>query len=1209
LDKTTDSQITQVDANKAFYIHVIASDDFGITQVRFSSDDSQEGNPTGSWTEWLSWDTSSSHWTGYWNAVTKKKEWTFTTAGSKEVWAEVKDTSGKTKSAKANIYCYSPTKEEWVSYVPTPEQTEIEISTEGGVASAKVILTFPNAGYRVTDWGTVRRDGNELSAEAKVERWTGASAQVITALNHTYNLGTLAPGAYKFTFKAWGQTVESKAFEIKPELKPSMNIQPTAWSDSVEAGKSKSQTFTVSASGGTVKNVILTKISGPDWLAVSSPSLGDIPAGSSKRFMIIASPPTGISGLFGYSVRITCAEGEPKSVDVSGTITVLWPASPTPTADVFQFPVGKLNQLGIRIATKEKGDDDGWSVEENFGDFDADIRGYHPGEDWNRDTEGDTDVGENVYAVANGIVYDIKESVKRGLGGGVVIRHALTDGTEVYSVYVHIEPSRDLRIGQAVNRGIPVGKIAKIDLPAHLHFEIRTKPTKPVEQGGWYPNDMGNGYYETTEKMREDGFLDPSQFILSHIGREIPELKQKLKERISLLLEGSVDTYPPHLQVPFAQSKYDELYKAGIDFNVLSVEALEKAERLLEEGDPGGAQKYLNRALRLRMASDGCFSAAAEVAEKRYKTIQDVIRPIYELDKIAAKAIAVGIPGAEPLINALYFSTDFAIDYSEAGWEEAVKNRAADIAVDVLLSEIKIDGRALEDLLKNRIGKVTFPVIQEAVEKNKQAIASKIAKQLGLELAVWASEKTGKELDRVSNQIAEEAARLVRSWLMSRLKSPGELRVYDSQGRVTGLVRGEVKNEIPRSVYDNEAVIIFYPTDSYCYEVAGTDNGVYGLEVTSAESGKVNAFAVSSVPTSAGCVHHYAIDWSALVASEGRGGVAVRIDSDGDGTFENVFSPLALEKTEIAPPVRIITPELAVLETPQDLSRPVSLGEKFEMHLRRVKPEVPLELRMENSKISRVLVDLKKARENVKVTIEKLQGRPSGLPNPPGLTWAYCRIEVSVPDDAVENAEIDFWVSKEWLSFHQIDKRDIRLLRFEGGWKELKTEVCEEDAACVIYRAMTPAFSVFAVTARAPLPSALGKVASASALAVILISVLAVLRRRRGKGVCFNCGKEPPAGARFCPFCGAKLEGSLREREPSRELPVPSRSKTRPNLRAPAGKARKARALGGRNTLRKQRKVLRPRGPLGPRTLGPRTVLRSKEKKSEGFIEDLSQLR
>jgi len=106
-----------------------------------------------------------------------------------------------------------------------------------------------------------------------------------------------------------------------------MDIQPRTWDDSVEAGKSKSQTFTVSASGGIVKGVTVNKISGPDWLTISPTSLGDIPAGSPKTFIVTASPPAGTIGSFDYLIRVSCTEGEPRSIDISGTITVT-PATP-----------------------------------------------------------------------------------------------------------------------------------------------------------------------------------------------------------------------------------------------------------------------------------------------------------------------------------------------------------------------------------------------------------------------------------------------------------------------------------------------------------------------------------------------------------------------------------------------------------------------------------------------------------------------------------------------------------------------------------------------------------------------------------------------------------------------------------------------------------------------------------------------------------------
>lgn len=91
--------------------------------------------------------------------------------------------------------------------------TEIRIWTSGGNTFAEVRLTFPNTGYRVTDWGEVARNDSSFSVNARVERWTGGSGQAITTLEHTYPLGALAPGAYSFTFKSHGIVVKSQQFD------------------------------------------------------------------------------------------------------------------------------------------------------------------------------------------------------------------------------------------------------------------------------------------------------------------------------------------------------------------------------------------------------------------------------------------------------------------------------------------------------------------------------------------------------------------------------------------------------------------------------------------------------------------------------------------------------------------------------------------------------------------------------------------------------------------------------------------------------------------------------------------------------------------------------------------------------------------------------------------------------------------------------------
>jgi len=126
--------------------------------------------------------------------------------------------------------------------------------------------------------------------------------------------------------------------------------------------------------------------------------------------------------------------------------------------------------------------------------------------------------------------------------------------------------------------------------------------------------------------------------------------------------------------------------------------------------------------------------------------------------------------------------------------------------------------------------------------------------------------------------------------LAANLCSPGELRVYDSQNRVTGLVNGQVKQEIPDSIYfeQDRIVVIYSPSDTYRYEVAGTDEGTYGLDITLIEDGGAMIFAATDIPTTSGVVHDYTIDWEALL--EGEGGVTVQIDADGDGLFEDTFT-------------------------------------------------------------------------------------------------------------------------------------------------------------------------------------------------------------------------------------------------------------------------------------------------------------------------------
>jgi uncharacterized repeat protein (TIGR01451 family) len=128
------------------------------------------------------------------------------------------------------------------------------------------------------------------------------------------------------------------------------------------------------------------------------------------------------------------------------------------------------------------------------------------------------------------------------------------------------------------------------------------------------------------------------------------------------------------------------------------------------------------------------------------------------------------------------------------------------------------------------------------------------------------------------------------SAIILQVKCPIEPRIYNFLGNITGLVNGEIKEEIPHSIYESEnrTIVIFSPSASYRYEVVGTEEGTYGLRIISVEDGEVINFTATDIPTAPGAVHQYTIDWEAL--SQGEQGVTVQIDNDGDGVFEQTFT-------------------------------------------------------------------------------------------------------------------------------------------------------------------------------------------------------------------------------------------------------------------------------------------------------------------------------
>lgn len=163
-------------------------------------------------------------------------------------------------------------------------------------------------------------------------------------------------------------------------------------------------------------------------------------------------------------------------------------SQPPVIADSFAYPIGKNETV------TQKRDKDDWY---NALDFGAD---NHLGEDWNKNSGGNTDCGEPVYAIGNGAVTYAGDA-GYGWGNVVIVTHTLADGTKVQSLYGHL--LEITKTNGEVKKREQIGKVGNANgrYLCHLHLEVREESCP-----SW--NDVYVGY----SPIRY-GWVDPSNFI------------------------------------------------------------------------------------------------------------------------------------------------------------------------------------------------------------------------------------------------------------------------------------------------------------------------------------------------------------------------------------------------------------------------------------------------------------------------------------------------------------------------------------------------------------------------------------------------------------------------------------------------------------------------------------------------------------------------
>ena len=185
-------------------------------------------------------------------------------------------------------------------------------------------------------------------------------------------------------------------------------------------------------------------------------------------------------------------------------------------ADGFDFPFGDGDGGGTYqdIATGQT--HSGWYTATRFGETYE--LGIHTGEDWNGAGGGNTDLGQDVFAVANGRVV-FAGDCGRLWGNVIVIEHVFYENHErktIRSLYAHLQTMK-VRANDPVRRRQGIATIGQDPdklFSAHLHLELRWDET--LSPTYWPSSDNKD------LQWIQQHYTDPSSFINSHRKTFVP---------------------------------------------------------------------------------------------------------------------------------------------------------------------------------------------------------------------------------------------------------------------------------------------------------------------------------------------------------------------------------------------------------------------------------------------------------------------------------------------------------------------------------------------------------------------------------------------------------------------------------------------------------------------------------------------------------------
>jgi murein DD-endopeptidase MepM/ murein hydrolase activator NlpD len=199
-----------------------------------------------------------------------------------------------------------------------------------------------------------------------------------------------------------------------------------------------------------------------------------------------------------------------------------------PVADGFDFAIGDKDAKGSYQDKATGKSFNGWYIATHF--TESYNLGLHTGEDWNGVGGGNTDLGQNVFAIAHGRVA-FAANYGQPWGNVVVVDHLFYENNQkkqIRSLYAHLREIK-VRAAQDVQRRQLIGTVGQDPgktFAAHLHLELRWDQTLTPS---FWPSSNG----KDVAWIREH-YAEPSLFIKQHRRLRVPQ-----KEAMLVLIEQS----------------------------------------------------------------------------------------------------------------------------------------------------------------------------------------------------------------------------------------------------------------------------------------------------------------------------------------------------------------------------------------------------------------------------------------------------------------------------------------------------------------------------------------------------------------------------------------------------------------------------------------------------------------------------------------------